>query len=182
MNLFNENHQKRLSRPCICSPRPSSLIWGKDVRDTPLNCLSEQIFVLQGRMPLSSLIFLSKGLCPSAGGIVQLQKIVGYSIAKFWILSSHKLSKKEIKYSPFIHEAYKNDRKKCLKEILVSINETAPVARVQAKRSFFESLMYGLERADSKEGDFARAAHLCEDWKNPTGKVKATQNPKTSLP
>ena len=114
--------------------------------------------------------FLSKGLCPSAGGISHLQRLVGPSCAKFWILGSHRLLPREIENSNFIHKTYDNEgRQDYVDNLLSSLHCLAPVCRVQAKRSFFESFAESFERANFKEGEFARAAHFCEDWKVDSG-------------
>ena len=167
LNVFNETI-KKIVKAMHLLPQTIIVDLGKKCTGHALELALGADIRVASTDALLKFDFLSQGLCPSAGGIVQLQKIVGYSIAKYWILSSHTLSKKEIKNSPFIHETYRGDRDKCIENLLASINETAPVARVQAKRSFFEALMHNLDRADSKEGDFARAAHLCEDWKLPS--------------
>ena len=110
--------------------------------------------------------FLSRGLCPSAGGIIYLQKLVGHSKARFWILSSHKLSYNEIREPYFIHKIYKNsDHKSCMEDILMCIYESSPVCRVQAKRSLLETFLESFEKANAEEANFARAAHFCEDWR-----------------
>ena len=109
--------------------------------------------------------FISKGLCPSAGGIAHLQKLVGHSVAKFWIMSSRTLSKEDIQYFGLVHETYDDNREDHIQKLLLALNKGAPVSRVQAKRSFFEAFFYGFEVVNAREGEFARAAHICEDWK-----------------
>lgn len=113
--------------------------------------------------------FLANGLCPGSGGIAHLQKLVGHATAKFWVMGSQGLSGDAMKMGGLVHETYGDDadRKALLDAILGSVGRQAPVARAQAKRSFFESFAQGLGSADAKEGEFARAAHYCEDWKVP---------------
>ena len=111
--------------------------------------------------------FLTTGFCPSAGGLGYLQQLVGHSVAKFWILSSRKLSPQDILHSNFVHEVYGDNRESCLDRLLVTLNRTAPVCRAQAKRGFFESFMETFKIAQAREGEFARGAHFCEDWKKP---------------
>ena len=117
--------------------------------------------------------FLSKGLCPSAGGIAYLQRLIGHSKARFWILSSHKLSSEEIRESHFVHQTYGDNREECVKNLLTCLHRNAPVCRVQAKRGLLEAFFEAFDKANSREAEFARAAHFCEDWRtvlrNPQG-------------
>ncbi len=109
--------------------------------------------------------FLSKGICPGSGGIACLQRLIGHSKARFWILSSHKLSPKEIKESNFVHQTYGDNREESVKTLLACLHRNAPVCRVQAKRSLLEAFLEPFDKAISREAEFARAAHFCEDWR-----------------
>ena len=109
--------------------------------------------------------FLSKGLCPGAGGISVLQRLIGHSKARFWILSSHKLSPEEIKDAHFVHQTYGDNREECVKNLLTCLHHNAPVCRVQAKRGLLEAFFETFDKANMREAEFARAAHFCEDWR-----------------
>ena len=109
--------------------------------------------------------FLTRGLVPSCGGVRLLEKLVGKSKAKYWILTAKRIEHTELTQSGLVHDTYTNNREFFINSLLNDLNKTAPIARMQAKRSLLESDIENMDHLSNKEAEFARAAHICEDWK-----------------
>ncbi|MEI8346882.1 MAG: enoyl-CoA hydratase/isomerase family protein [Pseudomonadota bacterium] len=105
---------------------------------------------------------LQKGLTPFCGGIGQLCALVAPTWARQWILSGKEIKAEELYQSGFINTIYEENSP--WEEILMNIAAQAPVARIQAKRSFLETILPLLDRA-AKEKEFAMAALATGDWR-----------------
>lgn len=106
---------------------------------------------------------LKLGFTPSCGGIGFLSTIISKSFAKSWILSGTTISNDALLMSGYIHEYYNSADQ--IENVLGSIADQAPVARIQAKRSFLEALMPELDKTLNFEQRFAAGVLATGDWK-----------------
>lgn len=106
---------------------------------------------------------LKLGFTPSCGGIGFLSAIVSKSFARSWVMSGSTISNDALLMGGYIHEYYSSPDQ--VENTLRSIAEQAPVARIQAKRSFLETLMPELDNTLNFEQRFAAGVIATGDWK-----------------
>ena len=106
---------------------------------------------------------LSRGITPACGGVGFLGALVPKSFAKNWLLSGRAIASEALTASGLILELYTSTD--TASEILNSIATQSPVARIQTKRSFLETIMADLDRALSFESQFSTATLATGDWK-----------------
>lgn len=111
---------------------------------------------------------LKSGWVPCCGGVSLLGQIVGPSIARHWTLTSAKVGSQALNAKGFVGETYSTSED-ALAPLLRNIAAQAPVARIQAKRSFLEAIMPEAARGFEFETMFAFAAMQTEDWKKDLG-------------
>ncbi len=114
---------------------------------------------------------LKTGWVPCGGGIALLNQLVGQSIARHWMMTSAKVGASELSNRGLIGTLY-SEGEDVTHQFLKTISRQAPVARIQAKRSFLESVMPEASRGFEFEAIFSFAAMKTEDWKKDT----ATEN------
>lgn len=90
------------------------------------------------------------GIIPSAGGTQRLTKLVGESIAKYWILTAKRLKAKEAYDFGVVHEVCEpQDLDEYTNKLIEKIIGLAPIALVKAKKSiqstFWENTIIGYE-------------------------------------
>lgn len=90
------------------------------------------------------------GIIPSAGGTQRLTKLVGESIAKYWILTAKRLKAKEAYNFGVVHEVCEpQDLDEYTNKLIEKIIGLAPIALVKAKKSiqstFWENTIIGYE-------------------------------------
>lgn len=107
---------------------------------------------------------LKYGWVPCCGGVSLLGQIVGPSMARHWTLTSAKVGSQTLMTKGFIGDTYSTSED-ALTPLLATIAAQAPVARIQAKRSFLEAVMPEASRGLEFETIFAFAAMQTEDWK-----------------
>lgn len=107
---------------------------------------------------------LERGWVPCSGGVGLLNIWVGQAKARNWTLSGKTVSAGELKSTGFIMESFFSDEND-IETILGRIAKQAPIARIQAKRSFLESILPELQRTFEYESIFSFAAMKTEDWK-----------------
>lgn len=110
---------------------------------------------------------LKKGWVPCGGGVALLNQIVGQSTARFWTMASAKVSGTELQERGLLGTTY-SEGENLTAKLLKDIASQAPVARIQAKRSFLESIMPEVSRGLEFEAIFSFAAMKTEDWKKDT--------------
>ena len=110
---------------------------------------------------------LKRGQVPACGGIGFLSLLMGPSFARNWTLGGEKICGHDLKTSGYILKTYatNENRREVREKILKSIKAQAPVARIQAKRSFLENLMPELDRSMVHEKNCAHASFSTGDWK-----------------
>jgi len=101
---------------------------------------------------------LNEGLTPTCGGISLLSKIVAPSFARTWILSSQNISYDSLIASGFTQENNVDD-------ILIAINNQAPIERIQTKNAFNLSIMNEIESLMTIEENTSLTTTMTEDWK-----------------
>ena len=107
---------------------------------------------------------LDKGWVPCAGGVGLLNVWVGQSTARHWTMTSAKVNGQDQRERGFTMETY-SEGENCTEKILKNIFAQAPVARIQAKRSFLESILPELQRTFEYESVFSFASMKTQDWK-----------------
>lgn len=133
---------------------------------------------------------LSYAWVPCSGGIGLLNQLVGHSRARQWVLSSCAVESERLLQSGFLLDSYKEESHYL--ELLNSISKQAPVSRIQAKRSFLETILEDLDRSFDFELLFAQSAMKSNDWKKEEGesfisardmaqKIKETVNENVDL-
>ena len=104
---------------------------------------------------------LQEGLVPTCGGIGFLSLSVSRSLARQWVLANSPVESAQLIQSGFALPAKDADQPR---QTLRSIAKQAPVARIQAKRSFLESILPELDRALNFERSIGWAAFGTRDW------------------
>lgn len=107
---------------------------------------------------------LKEGWVPCCGGVSLLGQVVGPAIARHWTLTSAKVGSQTLNARGFIGDTYSTSED-ALTPLLKTICAQAPVARIQAKRSFLEAVMPEASRGLEFETIFAFSAMQTEDWK-----------------
>jgi enoyl-CoA hydratase/carnithine racemase len=107
---------------------------------------------------------LKEGWVPCCGGVGLLGQTVGPSTARHWTMTSAKVGSQTLAAKGFIGDTYSTSED-ALSPLLKNIAAQAPVARIQAKRSFLEAVMPETSRGFEFETIFAFAAMQTEDWK-----------------
>lgn len=110
---------------------------------------------------------LSKGWVPCGGGISLLNQIVGQSTARYWTMAGAKVSGTQLEERGFLGTTY-SEGENITQNLLKNIAAQAPVARIQAKRSFLESIMPEVSRGLEFEAIFSFAAMKTDDWRKDT--------------
>lgn len=106
------------------------------------------------------------GLVPSSSGMSTLALVVGQVHAKNFLLSGRNISVEHARNSGFIFETYnKAQRNECIQKLLVSINEQAPVQRIQTKLGIFDRERANYEQSMKVEKQISKASMMSEDWK-----------------
>ena len=109
---------------------------------------------------------LEKGWVPCCGGIGLLSAWVGNGNARSWLLSGSKISHSVLATKGLLIESYKNKESSfTINKFLKNISRQSPVARIQAKRSFLETILPELERTFEYESIFSFASIETGDWK-----------------
>jgi enoyl-CoA hydratase/carnithine racemase len=106
---------------------------------------------------------LQKGLVPTCGGIGFLSLHIPQAYARNWVMSGSQITALELKNSGFALESYEKSED-LPEQMLTEIAKQAPVARIQAKRSFLESIQVGLDKALDFERTIGFAAFNTRDW------------------
>ena len=106
------------------------------------------------------------GVIACSGGIAQLGHMIGHGRARSWILSGLPIKCKDLVNSGFIHSTYHNEqeRNQLRLELLTSINQQAPVQRIQTKLGLLAPLKDQLDELRKKEQELAQVAMINEDW------------------
>ena len=83
---------------------------------------------------------VSIGIIPGAGGTYRLPKLIGFSNAKYWILTAKKFNSDEAKEFGFLNfSTSKNDLESFAVKLASDIIANAPIAIKSAKRAINES-------------------------------------------
>ena len=91
-----------------------------------------------------------------------------------WVLSSNPIADDNLTNSGFIDSIYQKDQQECIyNKYLVKISKQSPVARIQSKRSFLESILADLDKSIEFEHQFAIAGMVTKDWQK---YIHATEN------
>ena len=125
---------------------------------------------------------LKKGLAPMGIMASVLCSIVGQGHARNWIMSAKRVTGEELLNAGFISEIYPSKTSSKARELLETINQQAPVARIQAKRSLLEAMDKSLEDSLGREPFFAFAGLETEDWKKGIVAESGSTNPQYSSP
>jgi enoyl-CoA hydratase/carnithine racemase len=108
---------------------------------------------------------LDQAWVPCCGGIGLLSTWVGNSSARAWTLSSKKVGHTELAEKGLLLETYSSQEKLDTAESLLQrIAKQAPIARIQAKRSFLEGILPDLQRTFEYESIFSFASMKTGDW------------------
>lgn len=106
------------------------------------------------------------GFIPGAGGIGMLSTLVGHSHAKNWIHSGEKINSKVLLESGFLKSTYVSENHQAtICELLKSINQIAPVQRIQSKLALFESMRAQIEAGIIIDRKISKASLITEDWR-----------------
>ncbi len=106
---------------------------------------------------------LTKGFAPACGGIGFLGALVPKSFAKNWLLSGRPIATEALTTSGLILELYTSAD--TITDVLSSIASQSPVARIQTKRAFLETMMAELDHALKFESQLSTASLTTGDWK-----------------
>ncbi len=107
---------------------------------------------------------LNRGWVPCVGGIGLLSIWVGQAAARAWTMGSAKVGASEQRQKAFTTQTYSTGES-AIDSLLKNISTQAPVARIQTKRSFLESILPELQRTFEYESIFSFASMKTEDWK-----------------
>lgn len=107
---------------------------------------------------------LNRGWVPCIGGVGLLNIWVGQATARSWTLSSARVGADEQREKSLTSNIYSNGEN-AVEKILKNITAQAPVARIQTKRSFLESILPEVQRTFEYESIFSFASMKTEDWK-----------------
>ena len=110
-----------------------------------------------------SFAHLKRGFTPTCGAIGFLSTVIAKTFARAWVMSANNISNEALQMAGYIHEYYTCPDQ--IENILISIAKQAPVARIQAKRSFLETILPELDRALVYEKEFAHGVLATGDWK-----------------
>jgi enoyl-CoA hydratase len=107
------------------------------------------------------------GLTPSSSGMSTLALMVGQLHARNFLLTGKKINSDVAKASGFIFETYTtSNRTTYISSLLASINEQAPVQRIQTKLGIFDLERVNYEQSMKVEKQIAKASMMSEDWKS----------------
>lgn len=106
---------------------------------------------------------LTQGRVNTCGGIGVLELVVSSHYARQWNLINGPINSEQLLYSGLIHQFY-SQAPNTIQEILESIYQQSPLARIQTKRSLLEGVREKLENLKNREFDFATAALGQRDW------------------
>lgn len=133
-----------------CDGFASEFILGADIR------LAEP----QSKIKFSH---LERGICPQGGSFGLLSLMVGHSQARKFVLSGFEISDQEALSSGLISRSFREKEEN--EALFAKIKNQAPMARIQAKRSFLETILPELDRMEKYEPSISAASLKFEDWK-----------------
>ncbi len=107
---------------------------------------------------------LDYAMVPSCGACGVLDLIVGHSLAKNWIYSSAPISHESLLHSGFIYNFYLQSQE-IHEKILTNLSQKAPVAKIQAKRAFLETIRAQIDHTLLHIPKFSMAGMSTMDWK-----------------
>lgn len=107
--------------------------------------------------------FLNEGWVPMCGGISVLSELVGKGNAWQWILSSRVVDAEKAYQSGFIVDQYTDTQ--VLDRLLQTIAKQSPVARIQTKRAFYDTVHRQFDESLHFDTACAQASMKTDDWK-----------------
>ncbi len=105
---------------------------------------------------------LSLGISPMCGGIGLLEKLVGTSRAKSWILMGKKVGSSEALEAGLLTLTYQVNSE--IKFLLRNINSQSQVSRIQAKRAFLETHRAKLDHCQDIDQKISEACLATGDF------------------
>jgi len=119
---------------------------------------------------------LNRGLVPSCGGIGFLSEIVGQTNARNWVLSGEPVDSDQLQKTGLLYKTY--DAKTPVFALLKTLSKQSPTARIQAKRSFLETIMSKFEKAIEAEKLCSLPGLQITDWKEALHALEENRLPK----
>lgn len=108
---------------------------------------------------------LKEGLTPSCGGIYQLSSLVGYSVAKSWIMTSKIINAQEMYQYGFVTDIYDSSNyHESLNKLLLMIDSQSSISRIQAKMAFYQMSQDQVEKGKKIETQIHKANMVSNDW------------------
>tara|TARA_R110002072_G_scaffold276051_1_gene437558 strand:- start:312940 stop:313776 length:837 start_codon:yes stop_codon:yes gene_type:complete len=104
--------------------------------------------------------FLKEAWVPMCGGISLLAELVGKSNAWQWVLSS-----KKVEADRLINSGFVLDYSDSCDELMKTISEQSPVARIQAKRAFYDTVHKQFDESIHFDTACAQASMKTDDWR-----------------
>lgn len=107
------------------------------------------------------------GLTPSSGGISILTQLMGNTLSRQWLLSGKKIEISKLINTGFIYQSYDlGEASFIIDELAMSVNQSAPIQRIQTKLALLECMRESVDQAMESERKIAKASLVSEDWKS----------------